>query len=33
LRHTINTSNLPAGQYLLEIIAAGKKQSSQVQLQ
>jgi Secretion system C-terminal sorting domain len=33
LRHTINTSNLPAGQYLLEIIAAGKKQISRVQLQ
>jgi Secretion system C-terminal sorting domain len=32
LRHGINTSNLPAGQYLLETIIAGKKQSCQLQL-
>lgn len=33
LRHTINTSNLPAGQYLLETITGGKKQSCQLLLQ
>jgi Secretion system C-terminal sorting domain len=32
-RHTINTNGLPAGQYSIEIITAGKKQRCRVQLQ